>query len=462
MQSFNLFAKSWVQSSSTKSSTAKIKASLISILLGLVLASIVLLCMNKNPIDFFTEVFKTAFLTKDISQTTWAVVALLLVSGLANAIAFKTGLFNIGVSGQMFFTGVIVIIFGIKFMAGTGMVGVVMLLILGMLVGGLVAALSGVLKAYFNVHEVVSTILLNWSLYFIGIWLLKRTDGVMDYQGISTQVLDVTSSINRETYGMLSLIIAIAAALLIAILFWKTTFGFSLKTTGLSKDAAQYAGIAIRRNIILSMALSGVMAGLLGVIMFVFKEGQISNTYIIANVLPQVGFDGIAIALLAYSNPIGIIPISIFFGIIQNGSDMGVLGLDKSVSNLIIGIIIYFAAISVVFQNFKVWRFCYVMWMRFTSKDRKAFKSKVASIDGTSKSDVRDEMKLYDVSFYEKYDYLASINNDVYNSDEYKKIISNYKNEAKKAKSDKEKIKALKEKKHHDISKIVKEMKGGK
>lgn len=462
MQSFNLFAKSWVQSSSTKSSTAKIKASLISILLGLVLASIVLLCMNKNPIDFFAEVFKTAFLTKDISQTTWAVVALLLVSGLANAIAFKTGLFNIGVSGQMFFTGVIVIIFGIKFMAGTGMVGVVMLLILGMLVGGLVAALSGVLKAYFNVHEVVSTILLNWSLYFIGIWLLKRTDGVMDYQGISTQVLDVTSSINRETYGMLSLIIAIAAALLIAILFWKTTFGFSLKTTGLSKDAAQYAGIAIRRNIILSMALSGVMAGLLGVIMFVFKEGQISNTYIIANVLPQVGFDGIAIALLAYSNPIGIIPISIFFGIIQNGSDMGVLGLDKSVSNLIIGIIIYFAAISVVFQNFKVWRFCYVMWMRFTSKDRKAFKSKVASIDGTSKSDVRDEMKLYDVSFYEKYDYLASINNDVYNSDEYKKIISNYKNEAKKAKSDKEKIKALKEKKHHDISKIVKEMKGGK
>lgn len=462
MQGFSLFAKSWFQSSSTKSSTSKIKASLISIILGLVLASIVLACMNKNPFEFFSEVFKTAFLTKDISQTTWSVVSLLLIAGLANAIAFKTGLFNIGVSGQMFFTGVIVVIFGIKFMAGTGMVGVILLLILGMLVGGLVAALSGVLKAYFNVHEVVSTILLNWSLYFIGVWLLKRTDGVMDYQGVATQMLDVTNSINRETYGMVALIIAVAAALLIAILFWKTTFGFSLKTTGLSKDAAQYAGIAIRRNIILSMALSGVMAGLLGVVMFVFKEGQISNTYIMSNVLPQVGFDGIAMALLAYSNPIGIIPISIFFGILQNGSDMGVLGLDKSVSSLIVGIIIYFAAISVIFQNFKIWRFTYVIYMKLTSKERRSIRKSLTNDANISRSEVRSELRLYDAKFYEKYEYFASINNDIYNSDEYRKIISKYKSEVRKNKDDKEKLQKLKDEKHHNISKLVNEMRGGR
>jgi simple sugar transport system permease protein len=127
-----------------------------------------------------------------------------------------------------------------------------------------------------------------------------------------------------------------------------------MKITGLSINGSKYAGLNVNKQIIMSMALSGLVSGILGVMFFVIQEKQVGSQYLSFNQLPTLGFEGIAIALLAFSNPLGIIPIAFIFGILQSGSSGLVeYKIDNSFSNLIIGIMMYFAAISVLFMRFK-------------------------------------------------------------------------------------------------------------
>lgn len=359
MKQFLTFSKHWVQAPEVKSATSKVKASVIAIVLGFVLAGILLACMSHNPFEAFTEIFKSAT-NKNNIQYTYATIGVLLLAGIANGIAFKTGLFNIGVSGQMFFSGALVVLMGVKMIGNQGATGIFVLVILATLIGALVAAFSGLLKALFNVHEVVSTILLNWSLYYIAKWIIHKVK-ITDYSG-ATKIVPGAKEISTTHNGLMIFMIGIAIAVVLLLVLWKTTLGYNLKTTGLSKEAARYAGMKVNRNIIVSMALSGLVAGLAGGLMFVVKERQVGTTYLNNDFLPTEGFDGIAIALLAFSNPVGMVPISVLFGILEKGAvGLSSLGIAKEVSNLVIGVIIYFAAISILFERFKpvkmIWTF---------------------------------------------------------------------------------------------------------
>lgn len=369
MKNFLTFSKAWVQAPETKSSGSKIKASIIAIVLGFALASIILAAMGHNPFDAFKEIYKSATNPNNI-QFTYAAIGILLLSAIANGIAFKTGLFNIGVSGQMFFSGAIAVLLGINVIGDQGMTGVWILVLFSVLVGAFVAALSGLLKALFNVHEVVSTILLNWSLYYIAKWIIHRPQlDLTDFSG-ATKLVPGVNEISGTSNGLMIFMIGIAVAVVLLLVFWKTTLGFNLKTTGLSKDAARYAGMKVNRNIIVSMALSGLVAGLAGGLMFVVKERQIGTTYLNSDFLPTEGFDGIAIALLAFSNPIGMIPVAVLFGILEQGSvGLSSIGLDTPVADLIVGVVIYFAAISILFEKFKPIKMIYV-YTRYRKSER--------------------------------------------------------------------------------------------
>ena len=358
-----LFIKGWFESKKQVSLRSKIKSVIIALILGISVAFIIMtITTRENPFLVLKSMIMVA-LSPGMFNYTLGIISLLLVSGLANAIAFKTGLFNIGVTGQMFFTGAITVVLGLTVFKQLGVMGVVILLWLGAMIGGIAAGFIGWLKARFNVHEVVTSILLNWGLFYLARYMISELKDSITSASGATKVLPPEFQMSAKYYGFILMAIGLVIALVISIVMWKSTFGHAMKVTGLSPDSAKYGGINVNKQIIISMALSGLIAGVLGVMFYVIQERQVGVQYLSYNNLPMIGFQGIAIALLAYSNPLGVIPIAFIFGIFQSGS-FGLVqyGIDNSFSNLIIGVMMYFAAISILFMRFKPIQMIYTMF----------------------------------------------------------------------------------------------------
>ena len=370
---FKHFMLTWFQSNKQVTVRSKFKSVTISLILGLVVAFIIMAITTKhNPFSVFGTMVAVA-LNGNMLNYTLSLTGILLISGLANAIAFKTGLFNIGVSGQMFFTGAMAVIMGLTIFKSLGVLGLVLLVWIGALMGGIIAGFIGWLKAKFNVHEVVTSILLNWGLFFLARYIIVTLgtkfpgSKVLDPSG-ATSVLKPEFQISNHYFGVIIFMFALVVTFIIAIVLWKSTFGHSLKMTGLSTSASKYAGLNINKQIILSMALSGVVSGVLGVMFFVVQERQIGTQYMSFSKLPSIGFEGIAIALLAFSNPFGIIPIAFIFGVLSSGAGGLVqYQIDNSFSNLIVGITMYFAAISLLFMRFKPITMVYT-WIKINKR----------------------------------------------------------------------------------------------
>jgi len=279
----------------------------------------------------------------------------LLLAGLSVGFAFKTGLFNIGVSGQMAFAAFLAIYVGVKwtFLGDFQWIVAVLVAIIG---GALWGLIPGLLKAQYNVHEVVSTIMMNWIAVY-GAFVAFRSANLV---GGSTQnAQKVTSSGALPKWGLDSLfnsntinngiILAIIAAIIIHIVLNKTTFGYELKAVGLNKESAKYAGINSKRNIILSMAIAGALSGLAAATLYLNTTGV---TYKIETYPIAQGFEGIAVALLAYSGPLPIIASSIFFAWLKaGGNQLSGWGFDPNIVGVIVSAIVYFSALSFLFRS---------------------------------------------------------------------------------------------------------------
>lgn len=279
----------------------------------------------------------------------------LLLAGLSVGFAFKTGLFNIGVSGQMAFGAFLAIFVGVKwtFLGDYQWVVAVIAAILG---GALWGLIPGLLKALFNVHEVVSTIMMNWIAVYGAFVAYKAADLI----GSTTQnAQKVTRTGALPTWGLDTLfnsntinngiILAVIAAIIIHIILNKTTFGFELKAVGLNKESAKYAGINSKRNIILSMVIAGALSGLAAATLYLNVTG---STYKIETYPIAQGFEGIAVALLAYSGPLPIIASSVFFAWLKVGGDqLSGWGYDTNIIGVIISAIVYFSALGFVFKK---------------------------------------------------------------------------------------------------------------
>ena len=282
----------------------------------------------------------------------------LIMTGLSVAFAFKTGLFNIGAAGQYTLGAFGALYFAIVL----GMPWWVCLLVSAVF-GAVWGAIPGIFKAYLNINEVITSIMFNWiGLYLVNEIIYGRGSGVM-YDAHNTRTWKLATNAPQaqipscgmsELFHTSNTTIAIFLAIIVAIVVWvvleKTTFGYELKAVGLNKNAARYAGINEKKNIILSMAIAGALAGFGAGLFYLSNVSQWNPLN--STSLPGMGFNGISVALLASSNPIGTVFSALFISHISvGGSFLSTKFYPTEISDLISGIIIYLCAFSMLFRG---------------------------------------------------------------------------------------------------------------
>lgn len=331
-----------------------IKGSVFAIVLGLILAGIIIAVQNVNPFIYLRELFKVSFSGLFVEQTfQW--LAVYIIAGLAVGIGFKSGMFNIGVSGQMLLGAGLSIIYyklgvvGANHTMNAGHLIVIFLICL--FSGAFLAGIAGLLKALFNIHEVVTTIMLNWTVWYLLKFIFTK------YQKLTGDGINTSASMPADQLAIngssiaIPLIIALVCLVVVALLLAKTVFGYKLKAVGSSPNAAKYAGFNVKAKLTQAMLISGGLAGIASFINVLTLNPNIAFT--IDN-LPSTGYDAIAISLVAFNNPIGIFFTSFLWGVLQSGgaSTASLFNMPSQTASLVFGIIVYFAAISVVFMNY--------------------------------------------------------------------------------------------------------------
>ena len=343
----------------TKSPLRKVMTSVIAILAGLLIAGFFILTTKNqfgktnNFFDTYRLIFKEAFKGEGWKDTL-LITSIFALFGMSVAFSFKTGLINIGVSGQMLLGASVATYFMLKqhsLSPGIILLSFLITIILGFVWG----AIAGILKAYFNVHEVVTTILLNWIAFYI-VQQMFDTGTEFDAGDSSPSSIVLTSGglSFPEFVTHYKWLIGIISVVIVAFISWfvisKTTFGFNMKVVGESSTAAHYAGIDVKIKKILAMGISGAIAGLGGALLYFFKEQSIPKM----SSVPTFGFDGIVIALLAFNSSFGCVAAGLFYAILYRGPSIIGLrqGLGDEVYQIVVGIIVYMAAISSIFMKF--------------------------------------------------------------------------------------------------------------
>lgn len=325
------------------------------VILGLIAGGLLMLAIGSNPFEGFYFLFRGGLMNMERIGNTIATAITLMLVGLSVAFAFKTGLFNIGAAGQMLIGGLCATLVAHYVYLPRPMF-LLVIIVCAFLGGALWGIIPGLLKAKFNVHEVVATIMMNWiaywSIYYFVPAFLKGPSLETESKSIAIEQTlrsPWLTGIFGGGYINLGIFVAIAAVILIKFILDKTTLGFELKAVGSNRFCAEYAGIRVNRNVIISMMIAGGLAGLAGM---TYYTGYSRNIQI--GVLPSMGFDGIAVALLGASNPIGVFLSALFFGLLQSGKGFmnAMTEVPPEIADTIIATIIYFTATSVLFSRF--------------------------------------------------------------------------------------------------------------
>lgn len=337
----------------TKSSGfSSFTSALMAIFLGLIFGFIIMVIAKPDKaVDGFRYVLLGGF--KRLGDVFYFATPILM-TGLSVGFAFKMGLFNIGASGQytmgLFFA--LYVGFMVDLPPGIHWVAA----ILAGMVGGMIwGFMPGIFKALLNVNEVITSIMFNYiGMYLID--MLIQTNEVM-YISTMTRTKYLPQSVQIPSLGItgsnvnLGIIFAILIGIALYIVLQKTTFGYELKATGYNKFGAQYAGMRGKTNIIITMVIAGGLSGLGGAFAILAPSAIAgsSMTYEPINLIAAAGFNGIAVALLGASHPIGIIFSSVFISHIQRGGTLtSLVGYKPEIIDVVIAVIIYFSAFAMI------------------------------------------------------------------------------------------------------------------
>ena len=319
---------------------------LLALLAALLAGAIVMLLSGDDPLAAYSGLFQGAFGDgKGWARTVRKTIPLIL-TGLSVAVAFKVSLFNIGASGQFVMGTIFAVAVGINFEGLPIFIHLPLALFAGIVGGMIWGAIPGILKVYTGAHEVIVTIMLNYVASLLGGWTVYaggtqgQTPGPLwdRTAGAISETPDVLESAQipwlfgppyRVHYGVF---IAVAATVFIWWLIFKTPLGFEMRTVGHNMKAASYAGIRVNFTIILTMAIAGGLAGLAGAIETLGLNHKFAPEFGGA-----VGFDGITVALLGQTHPIGVLLAAFMFGALDGGASK--MQFDSGVSADIIQII---------------------------------------------------------------------------------------------------------------------------
>ena len=387
-----------------KDGTKSVLASLISILIGMAVGGVIILVVGVNNPNLglsgawegirlvFGGLFSTGrtaagqltfgFNSTNVGNMFFRATPLIL-TGLSVAVAFKTGLFNIGAPGQylMGTAATLMLALGIPTEVVPAPLVWLIAFLGGMLAGAAWGCLPGLVKAFLNINEVLACIMTNWIAANLVTWMFDGSDfrnlventksGYIyktSYNGVQTAKLGLDKLFpGSQVNG--GIIVAIVIAILVYILMNKTTLGYELKACGANRHAARYAGISDKRNIVLSMAIAGSLSGAAAALYYLSGNTEFFwSTY---QSLPATGFNGIPVALLAASNPIGVI----FTGCFMSMLDIVGLQLtnltayNEYITDVIIAVIVYLSAFSLVIK----------LWLSGRGKKHKAAPAEAAA-----------------------------------------------------------------------------------
>lgn len=324
-------------------------APVASVLLALLIGAIVLIVSDASPLAAYSALFEGAFGDMQALGRTLEKATPLIFSGLAVAFAFKAGLFNIGAQGQLIFGALTAAVVGFGVPGLPPLIHAPLALLLGALAGALYGAIPGALKTYTGAHEVITTIMLNYVAINITDYLANGPLKDTSPGNIVARTPAILSSARIPAISGIPLgfVIALLMAVLAWWLLWHTTLGYEIRTVGLNPSAARYAGIAVSRTIILTMVLSGLLAGMGGAIE---TQGVIGRFQPGFNV--GLGFDGITIALLGKTHPIGVIPAAILVGAMRAGSSRMQFDADVAteIIDVILAVILFFVAADMIIR----------------------------------------------------------------------------------------------------------------
>jgi simple sugar transport system permease protein len=350
---------------------------LITVLVAFLVAGLVVLVTGHDPIATYKAIFNgtglnwlfpwTSAEDRSIAainlQQTLIQTTPLILTGLAVALAFRCGLFNIGGQGQYIMGSILAVWIGSSFKDMPALPHIVLCILGGCVAGALWAAIAGALKAIAGTNEVISTIMLNWIAIWIGVWAfglgapLQNDNPAQKDVPVSNDIVEAAKLPvfwgDPVLQGLhIGLFIALAAVLVFWVILNRTTLGYELRAVGFNPDAAAAAGISVRRNYIVVMALCGVFAGLAGTLDVLGWQFRIATNDIRGN---DYGFLGIAVALLGRNTAVGVCASALLFGALATGTS--VRNLDPTVfepalaSNLvgvIQGLVVLFVSTDVL------------------------------------------------------------------------------------------------------------------
>jgi simple sugar transport system permease protein len=322
----------------------------VAVLLAVLIGAVILLVSGANPIQAYTALLRGSFGTVTALGRTLEKATPLIFSGLAVAFAFKAGMFNIGAQGQLLLGAITAAFLGFAIHGLPPYIHMPLALIGGALAGGLYAFIPGALKAYRGAHEVITTIMLNYIAinitdYFAdGPWKDTTPGNIV----ARTPVVDSAAQIPSLGGIPMGFVIAIVVAFIIWWLLYKTTIGFEIRMVGLNPHASRYAGVKVAQTLILTMVISGILAGLGGAVETLGVVGRFQPGF-----NTGLGFDGITVAMLGKTHPFGTIPAAILVGAMKAGSSemQFASGVAKEITDVIQALILFFVAADVIVRT---------------------------------------------------------------------------------------------------------------
>jgi general nucleoside transport system permease protein len=304
------------------------------VLLAGLIGAIILIISGASPLDAYRALYDGAFGSERAFGRTLARATPLVLNGLAVAFAFKAGLFNIGAQGQLLFGAIVAAYMGFSLTGLPPLLHITLALLVGALAGAAYGAIPGMLKTYTGAHEVITTIMLNFVAINITDYLADGPWKDTSPGNIVARTPRILASAEIPAVGPfpIGFFLAVAAAVFVWWLLYRTTTGYEIRTVGLNPHAARYAGMRVSWIIILTMTISGFLAGM---------GGAIETQGVVGRFQPGfntgLGFDGITIALLARTHPLGVIPAALLIGAMEAGASQ--MQFRAGVPNEIIGVI---------------------------------------------------------------------------------------------------------------------------